>query len=380
MAGLLGMEDLSPLQLLGLGLMGGTSPNFGQNMAQAMTYAQAQKRGMQNDRMLQMQLDQQKKALEAQEEQKRLAMQFYRPGVNLNPVGRDDEGNAMPAAMSQPGFDLQGYAQAMAQQGDPSMLLKMQPKPEEPFTLKPGEKRFQGGKVVAEVPAEAKEVEPLKIDRGDRIDFLDRKTLKVIASMPKGAAPQAPERPAKPQLYDGPSGPVWISPDGSSRAVSGPDGQPLGPKPRAPTEGENVSAGYASRMQSAEGVIDRIGTAGAPSFKTVAAPVVAANLPLIGTKNPAHLRMAERGAMTPEQQQYRQAQEDWVRAKLRKESGAVIADDEMQREIETYFPQYFDGAEVIAQKAAARKTAIAAMRKASGSAANKLEDPLGIRR
>lgn len=68
-----------------------------------------------------------------------------------------------------------------------------------------------------------------------------------------------------------------------------------------------------------------------------------------------------------EGQVYEQAQHDWVRAKLRKESGAVIADEEMEREIKTYFPQPGDSKEVIAAKAKSRAIAIEAMKnQASG--------------
>ena len=66
-------------------------------------------------------------------------------------------------------------------------------------------------------------------------------------------------------------------------------------------------------------------------------------------------------ANSPGGQQYSQAQKDWVRAKLRKESGAVIGADEMADEITTYFPQPGDGPEVIAQKTRARKIATNAL-------------------
>ena len=59
--------------------------------------------------------------------------------------------------------------------------------------------------------------------------------------------------------------------------------------------------------------------------------------------------------MSEESQQYRAAQEDWVRSILRKESGAVIGADEMADEIKTFFPQPGDSAKVIRQKANARK-------------------------
>lgn len=124
------------------------------------------------------------------------------------------------------------------------------------------------------------------------------------------------------------------------------------------TEGERNAAGYLMRMTEASKLLDEFEGRGAATYKTQAAGAV----PLVGGA-------IRRAVMTPEQQQYRQAQEDWVRAKLRKESGASIATDEMDREIETYFPMPGEGKEVIAQKRKARATANAAMRQSSGRAA-----------
>ena len=67
-----------------------------------------------------------------------------------------------------------------------------------------------------------------------------------------------------------------------------------------------------------------------------------------------------------EMQQYRQAANNWIRANLRKESGAAIGADEMTQEFATYFPQFGDSDEVIQQKARARATTEAAMKKAAG--------------
>ncbi len=124
------------------------------------------------------------------------------------------------------------------------------------------------------------------------------------------------------------------------------------------TEGERNAAGYLMRMQEATKLLDQFEGKGSASYGSQ----VAGAIPLIGG-------LARRAVMSPEQQQYRQAQEDWVRAKLRKESGASIATDEMDREIETYFPMPGEGKEVIAQKRKARATANAAMRQSSGRAA-----------
>lgn len=74
---------------------------------------------------------------------------------------------------------------------------------------------------------------------------------------------------------------------------------------------------------------------------------------------------------SPELQQYRQAADDWIRAKLRRESGAVIADSEMSKEYEIYFPRIGDSQDVIDQKKRAREEAENSMRTASGRAYKK---------
>jgi len=67
-------------------------------------------------------------------------------------------------------------------------------------------------------------------------------------------------------------------------------------------------------------------------------------------------------------QQYRQAQENWVSANLRAESGAVLGTDEIDKEIKKYFPQTDDKPQTITQKAAARRSAEIAMQVRGGPA------------
>jgi len=67
-------------------------------------------------------------------------------------------------------------------------------------------------------------------------------------------------------------------------------------------------------------------------------------------------------------QQYRQAQENWVTANLRSESGAVIGTDEMEKEIKKYFPQTDDKPQTIKQKADARRSSEIAMQVRGGPA------------
>jgi hypothetical protein len=72
-----------------------------------------------------------------------------------------------------------------------------------------------------------------------------------------------------------------------------------------------------------------------------------------------------------DRQLYRQAQENWVRANLRKESGAVIGPEEMQKEIENYFPQIGDGPGVIEQKRRSREAATQGMITSAGPGAER---------
>lgn len=80
-----------------------------------------------------------------------------------------------------------------------------------------------------------------------------------------------------------------------------------------------------------------------------------------------------RNSITPSgTQAYRQIANQWIRAKLRKESGAVIGPEEMESEFRTYFPQVGDGAEVLKLKSASRDEATKGMIAESGGAYGQL--------
>jgi hypothetical protein len=135
-----------------------------------------------------------------------------------------------------------------------------------------------------------------------------------------------------------------------------------------PTESEQKAAGFAQRMelsnQLAKDIENKVATqqlAGKdvgtmyPTARTQALGAV----PLVGG-------YLENIGSSTQQQLYKQAQENWVRANLRKESGAVIGTDEMKDEIRTYFPQPGDRPEKIAQKQLAREVTQNAMKTAAG--------------
>ena len=128
------------------------------------------------------------------------------------------------------------------------------------------------------------------------------------------------------------------------------------------TEGQNLSSGFASRMVSSNAIVNQLEDLQSgnlalvlPTEKTS----TAAGVPLFGG-------YLQRKVMTPEQQQYKQAADNWIRANLRKESGAAIPPEEMRLEYETYFPLPGESAAVVEQKRQAREETTKAMIKNAG--------------
>ena len=161
-----------------------------------------------------------------------------------------------------------------------------------------------------------------------------------------------------------PSGYEW-TPDGSLRAIrggpadkphaaapgKGPNGAPL---PKSSGD-ERAAMGYLGRMSAAEGEIQKLYRDGYDpgnlrDFFTAGEGVLLN--PLASDKGQLH----------------RQQQEDFVRAKLRKESGAAIPVEEMDREIKTYFPQPGDSDMVVQGKTRSRQQALKQMETMAGRA------------
>jgi len=138
--------------------------------------------------------------------------------------------------------------------------------------------------------------------------------------------------------------------------VAGAGGVPLkGKAPPKATESESNAAGFANQMENAEGIIKLLPVGSQPG----AGSGIAGSVPFVGD-------VTKRLVQPAATQQYEQAAQAWIRAKLRKESGAAIGVDEMAREYQTYFPQINDDAIVIQQKARAREIATEAMKRSAG--------------
>lgn len=152
--------------------------------------------------------------------------------------------------------------------------------------------------------------------------------------------------------------------------VVGTDGQPVfipqsqigpGMRPYTPSGGnatadERKSAGFAQRMENAAQLVES-NKENAPGY----AGAIAAQIPYVG-------KYAQRAVEDTNTQKYRNAAMEWIRAKLRKESGAVIGAQEFEDEFATYFPLPGEDDEVKRQKADLRKVAEQSMAMEAGRA------------
>lgn len=164
-----------------------------------------------------------------------------------------------------------------------------------------------------------------------------------------GAAPAAPGGEA-----GAPAG-AMPPPGGATPLISQ---RPQEDKPL--TEAQAKATGFAARMIQASRIVDPM------DLTDAAKPGVLETA--LGSRLP---ETAANMMRSTERQRYRQAQENWVRANLRMESGAVIGGDEMAKEIQNYFPQPGDTPEVIEQKRRSREAATLAMVTSAGPGAQR---------
>jgi len=148
--------------------------------------------------------------------------------------------------------------------------------------------------------------------------------------------------------------PLMIVPDGASvlNRQTGQVSQPTGQSWSKLPEFAAKSAAFASRMVEAErnvrtllSEVDARRNRQEKGFDPTSADTAVLNMAPEALAN---------FARSPEHQKYRQAAEQWIRAFLRKESGAAISKDEFARDFVVYFPQPGDSPEVIRQKERAR--------------------------
>ena len=130
------------------------------------------------------------------------------------------------------------------------------------------------------------------------------------------------------------------NPDGSVEFVQGPGAGKL-------SETQSKSATYATRAEGSLPVLDEFGSALTSPYQRAV------------EGDPTGIL---RGTQSPEFQKAQQAGNEFLQAILRKDTGAAITDSEMDSYGRTYLPTPGDGPEVLAQKQAARKRALEALK------------------
>lgn len=162
-----------------------------------------------------------------------------------------------------------------------------------------------------------------------------------------------------------------LGPNGTLVAIPG---GPADQSNKPLTEFQGKSAAFADRAQEADAILTQL-QASAPTGMGLVAPDrpgvikgIAESVPFVGDGLGAAVNAlpSALGGPNANQQKAEQAQRNFVNAILRQESGAAIGAGEFENARKQYFPQPGDTPEVIAQKAANRKTAIAGLARSAG--------------
>ena len=189
------------------------------------------------------------------------------------------------------------------------------------------------------------------------------------------------------QLKEGPDGLSYVptAPGGPAIPVMTAAGTPFEGAGAKPTEDQSKSAGFAFRMKQSTNIFNQpvLDKSGQPIIdpKTDKPVTLEQAYGKPGTYQAIMRAIPSAGLTTGlanvsedvGRQQYRQAQENWVTANLRPESGAVIGPDEMEKEIAKYFPQTNDAQKTIEQKQRARRDTELAMTVRAGPAYKQIE-------
>ena len=189
------------------------------------------------------------------------------------------------------------------------------------------------------------------------------------------------------QLKEGPDGLSYVptAPGGPAIPVMTAAGTPFEGAGAKPTEDQSKSAGFAYRMKQSTNIFNQpvLDKSGQPIIdpKTDKPVTLEQAYGKPGTYQAIMRAIPSAGLTTGlanvsedvGRQQYRQAQENWVTANLRPESGAVIGPDEMEKEIAKYFPQTNDAQKTIEQKQRARRDTELAMTVRAGPAYKQIE-------
>lgn len=143
--------------------------------------------------------------------------------------------------------------------------------------------------------------------------------------------------------------------------------------PGAPifNETQGKAAGFADRIAASNPILDSATAAGTDLVQQGLSAVPNA--------------LGRNYMISGDRQKFEQAERDFINAILRRESGAVISEEEFANARQQYIPQPGDDADTVAQKKSSRERALASMQREGGpfykpKGAADANDPLGIRK
>jgi hypothetical protein len=250
-----------------------------------------------------------------------------------------------------------------------------------------GERTAQGQLGLAQQKFAWEQANPgfeLKEAEDGSIVGVNKRTLQAFPVSIGGAAQTAPM--AAPAASGMPGARVQAIPgmtsvlDQQAPATAPMAGTPLRGKGTALTESQGNATAYGMRMREANAILEPLENAGKTNTGLIKGAVSGAVglVPFIGDKledvsgSVFNALPQVLGGLSPEQQKVAQARINFITAILRKESGAAIGASEFATAEKNYFPKPGDDAATIAQKQAARKTAIKAMEIQAGPGAKQM--------
>lgn len=179
-----------------------------------------------------------------------------------------------------------------------------------------------------------------------------------VAQMSRVPAGYQPTETGMQAVPGGPADPAVMAQQAEIKAQV----QPL-------TESQATAATYADRMRASNDIIRRLTEPTEDEMKAGAKPYAPSLMEskAMGTQLGNYLA----GTFLPNEkaasmQQFDQAQRDFINAVLRRESGAVISEDEFANARKQYFPQPGDTEEVRAQKKRNREESLAGISRSAG--------------
>lgn len=305
-----GMEGMADLGVIG-GLLSGRQQNWPMLLQQLVAQKAAMKNREQEMKMRQethglnqeqsrMQIDRMRRQSETEGLLRNASSQAFAPpqeahgpmesgqGAPMLPGGGGPEEYVRRAMQIDP---LEGM-KARQQFAKESPFAKVDPKDYTPESLqKYARSQNVGDLVPFRKPEGPQAGQTREVKTGGKIYTYewDGKTWKKIADAPQWKPESGGDKAPKPQLYDGPNGPVWITPPGGGGGgavpVTGPDGRPLQSKQSAKAAAEVEKSGERTRnaVQRVDMILGKVSEAVNQSGFTTTGALGAINSKVPGT-------------------------------------------------------------------------------------------------